>query len=337
MANVYFKRYEGTSFDEVSEIAKELLACIVKKEKVSLNDYIPIKVHFGEGGNKTFIKPIAYDGIIDYLEENNKKACYIETNVLYKGSRTIKSDHLLTAKEHGFNRLPIIIADGNKGELVSKVKIDKNYFTSVQIGKEFDNFNQYIVCSHFKGHGAAGFGGAIKQLAMGFSSRGGKMAQHSDIKPVIDEDRCVKCKICAVNCDVNAIEMKNYPVINDSCIGCAGCIAVCPMGAMDSDWNGSDFIEKLTEYAYGAQLNKNNIYINFMMNITKYCDCVPKEMPLIAKNYGVLISTDPVSIDKACLDMIQQDYKDIFSKGEKTFPYSKEIDFGELEYNLIEM
>ncbi|XMB85624.1 hypothetical protein RJG79_09375 [Mycoplasmatota bacterium WC44] len=110
MKNVYFTEVNSSS--NKSGIARNLLEIIINKEKIKLETHIPLKVHFGERGNITYIDPKNYDGIIDLLEDENIEVSYIETNVLYVGSRTVKSDHLVVAKEHGFTRKPVIIADG---------------------------------------------------------------------------------------------------------------------------------------------------------------------------------------------------------------------------------
>ena len=90
------------------------------------------------------------------------------------------------AKEHGFTKIPIVIADGEKGEDYYEVEINMKHFKKCKIGKEFSKYNQILVLTHFTGQMLAGFGGAIKHLGMGFATRGGKLAQHIDaVKPRI--------------------------------------------------------------------------------------------------------------------------------------------------------
>ncbi len=336
MSKVYFKRYEGNDTSVLSELAKEMLIQLVEKDGATLEQNVPIKVHFGEKGNKTFIPASSYDGIIDYLEENNRETTFIETNVLYRGSRTTRDNHLALAKDHGFTRKPIIIADGDMGEAVHEVVINKEYFKSVKLGAAFNDYKQIIVMSHFKGHGLAGFGGALKQLAMGFASRSGKMAQHSRMVPTVSGSNCISCGVCVKKCDVDAITITDVAAIDGSkCIGCAGCIAVCPVGAIRNDWGAANFREKITEYAYGAQLDKSHLYISFMTNITKDCDCVGEEMHPVAKNFGVLASLDPVALDTACIDLLQtEEHVDLFDNGRDSLVHAEHIHFGE-KYELI--
>ncbi len=335
---VYYKKYEGDDFSILSKLSREVLDYIIAKENIELEKNIPIKVHFGEKGNTTFIRPETYHDMINYLKDRKIETSFIETNVLYKGARTVRDDHIQVAKEHGFTEIPIIIADGYKGEEIHKVTINKPFFNEVKLGKEFKNYNQYIVTSHFKGHRLAGFGGAIKQLSMGFAARSGKLEQHATIVPIISEKKCVACGVCEKNCDVDAIKIEDIAIIDeDKCVGCAGCIAVCPFSAISNDWSGENFLLKVAEYAYGAQLNKNNIYISYMINITELCDCIGSPLKPIAKNYGILASTDPVALDTACIDLLQKDYKGMFNSGRITLDYCKEINFGTNEYELIEI
>jgi hypothetical protein len=206
--------------------------------------------------------PQCYDEIIRYLKDNGASPAFIETNVLYRGSRTTAENHLKTAEAHGFTQIPVIIADGEIGVDYDEIEINKEYFDTCRIGKKYSQYKQYIVTSHFKGHAAAGFGGALKQLAMGFAARSGKMAQHTDISPLVDTDACTACGTCADSCDFDAITISDAAVIDsEACTGCAGCIAVCPEGAISNSWAGSHFCEKLSEYAYAASRGKEIIYI----------------------------------------------------------------------------
>jgi uncharacterized Fe-S center protein len=339
MSKVYYKRVEYKDYQILGDAALELFEKVVEDNSFMLEKVIPIKVHFGEKGNKTFVPQDCYLPIINKLEELKVESKYIETNVLYRGQRTTTDNHLKVALDHGFNRLPIEIADGNLGDEFDEIVIDKTYFKSCKIGKGFSKYNQFIVMSHFKGHGMAGFGGAMKQLAMGFASRGGKLAQHSGIKPVVNESKCTSCGMCFEKCDYNAIDIVEKAIINnDKCVGCAGCIAVCPVGAIRNDWEGEHFKKKVAEYALGAQIDKKNIYISFLINITPDCDCNGQHMSYIAKDIGVFASLDPVAIDSACLDILQKESgKKLFDEGRETIEHAVEIGLGSDKYEILQL
>jgi len=339
ISKVYFIKTKDVNDDKISQIAGQLTEILVDENFSNLNREIPIKVHFGEKGNTTFIPANYYNGIIEFLESKNIKPSFIETNVLYRGHRTTEDKHRELAKEHKFTQIPIIIADGKFGDDFTQIVVNKKYFENCKIGKKFDEFSQIIVTSHFKGHIMAGFGGAIKQLAMGFASRGGKLAQHSDINPVVNQEECVACGECVKKCDVEAISIDKKAFIDqEKCVGCAGCMAVCPTGAIKNDWKGKNFKEKLAEYAYGAQKNKEFIYISFLINITKECDCIGKEMIKITDNIGVLASMDPVALDSACIDLVQEQMNEkIFESGRETLIYAEKIGLGNQKYILKEI
>ncbi|SES83439.1 DUF362 domain-containing protein [Anaerobranca gottschalkii] len=339
MNKVYYIKNTGTDYQQLGRDALRLLKEVIRETKHQFTKEVPIKVHFGEKGNKTFIPAICYDEIIHYLKETGVSPYYIETNVLYRGARTTKEQHIETAKKHGFTQIPIIIADGDIGTDYYEVPIDKEYIKKCKIGKEFSKFPQFIVMSHFKGHGGAGFGGALKQLAMGFASRGGKLEQHSGIAPIVNGDKCISCGLCVDKCDFEAIQIAPKAIIDgEKCVGCAGCIAVCPEGAIKNTWGGSNFFEKLAEYAYGAAKDKDIIYISFVHNITKDCDCVGTAMELIAENIGILAGKDPVALDTACLDLVQKSSGEkLFEKGRATLHHAEKIGLGRMDYQLIEI
>jgi len=175
---------------------------------------------------------------------------------------------------------------------------------------------------------------------MGFASRGGKLAQHSEIAPVIKTSKCVGCGICVENCNVDAISIKDGVAFlkRNKCIGCAGCMAVCPEGAIVNSWKTNNFRKKLAEYSYAAALNKDNIYISFIINITQKCDCVGNKMDLIADNVGVVASTDPLALDTASLDLLQNSSgKKLFEEGRETLKHCEKIGMGSGDYDLIEI
>lgn len=348
MSNVYYKKINSiTNVNEIKEITKELLDIIISKEDIQLENRIPLKVHFGEKGNITYIKPENFEGVIDFLKEKNIETSFIETSTLYGGQRYKKDLHIKIAKEHGFTQIPIIIADGEQGESFAEVEINKKNFKSCKIGKAFLDYNQLIVLAHFKGHMFAGFGGAIKQLSMGHAAKGGKLAMHMGIKPKISNRKCKKCNLCKPRCNENAITIekdgKSF-IDHEKCVGCGACFAICPHKAISIIsiksilrviGIGNPFKEKLVEHAYAAAKDKKNIYINFAMNITSRCDCEPKKLKIIMDDIGIFISTDPVAIDKACYDLVEEKGKKF--RGFKQFAYAEKIGLGSTKYELIEI
>lgn len=338
MSIVYFKKIDSYSNTKtISDSAKE----IFDKLNPDFKGEVPLKIHFGEKGCETYIEQKNFLGIIDSLKQKKCKPFFTDTNVLYKGERTTRKSHIALAKQHGFTMLPIKIADGNQGEEETKIIINKKWFKKCSIGKIIADSNQMVVVAHFKGHIMAGFGGAIKQLGMGCASRQGKLAMHSHSKPIINPLACKKCLICTQHCPVDACIISKIPHIDGSkCIGCATCIAVCPHNAVKVNWISTgkkEFVEKIAEYAFAAQKNKQVVYINFVLNITKGCDCHDYKQKPIYKDFGIFGSVDPVALDKACFDLLSlRENKKVF-KGEQIFDYAEQIGLGSKEYKLVEL
>ncbi|MEA3559733.1 MAG: DUF362 domain-containing protein, partial [Candidatus Thermoplasmatota archaeon] len=163
---------------------------------ISEKDLTAIKIHFGERGGDAFINPIYVRQIVEKIKEMGAKPFVTDTNTLYRGSRHNSVDHIENAIDHGFDysviRAPIIIADGINGKNAAWIGINKKHFEKVRIAGELFHSDSMIMMTHFKGHEMAGFGGSIKNLAMGGATAYGKMDQHS-VRPKVIKRKCVGC------------------------------------------------------------------------------------------------------------------------------------------------
>lgn len=346
MSNVYFiPLADDPAKEEISSAAGKLFEHIIEAENITLEKKIPLKVHCGEAGNRTFITPDCFNKVIDLLEERSIDCCFMETSVLYGGKRRNKQAHTQLAQDHGFTRIPFVIADGESGESAYDVPIEGKHFKHCHLGKDFEPYQQLLVMSHFKGHALAGFGGSIKQLSMGFASKGGKMAMHLGVKPRIRTWLCKRCGLCAKRCQVNAITMMPKPAIDHSkCLGCGACYAACRNHAVSIlRWNSlfnlffsrRIFREKLVEYALAAHSGRRNIYFVFALNITRGCDCEPVPMFKVTDDIGLFVSTDPVAADTAAYDACARQGKRF--RGYEQLAYAEKIGLGSKNYTLIEL
>jgi uncharacterized Fe-S center protein len=208
--------------------------------------------------------------------------------------------------------VPIIIADGLKGGQYETVEVGGKHFSEVKIAADIARADSMVVLTHVKGHELTGIGGALKNLGMGGGSRAGKLAMHSDVRPFVSTDRCTGCGKCIEWCQVKAISFKRKKAYIDSsiCVGCAECIVVCPERAPRIEWNwsGSLVQEKMVEYAAGvARTKKRGIgYVNFIMDFSPQCDCYPFSDAPVIPNVGILVSRDPVAIDRASADLVNR-------------------------------
>lgn len=316
---------------------------------------VGIKLHLGEDGTTTYIKPIFVRKIVEFVEEYGAMPFLTDTNALYHGKRMDAVSHLKLAARHGFTFAPIIIADGLKGESYVKIKIKGKHLKEVQIASIINEIDSMIVVSHFTGHMVTGFGGAIKNIGMGCCAKEGKMFQHSIVSPYVEEEDCTGCGRCVKCCPTQAISVNEKASISgEKCIGCAMCISVCPSSAIQIDWDNSsrDVQEKMVEYALGAVKNKKVAYISFLCDITSYCDCYPSSEDSIVPDIGILVSMDPVAIDQASFDLVNKakslkklkrgaknKFKGLFpdTEPEVQLEYGEKLGLGTRNYELIKV
>ena len=223
---------------------------------------------------------------------------------------------MTVAYQHGFSfatvNCPIHIADGLAGRRGSNVVVDKKHFKAVNIAAGIVDANAMIALSHFNGHDVAGFGGAIKNIAMGCASQAGKQQQHA-VKTMVREENCEACGKCIPVCPTGALsrgENGKTQIDKEHCIGCFDCMNVCHTHGVDIDWEAEagPFLERMAEYALGAMKGKEGKvgFMNFLINITPDCDCVPWSDAPIVPDIGIVASTDPVAIDAASFDLVNR-------------------------------
>jgi uncharacterized Fe-S center protein len=315
MSEVYFRRFETDDMIDRIRSFKELINS-AGIDFLSGGQKVGVKVHFGEPGCTTFVKPDFVKEVIDYIKLKGASPFLTDANTLYKGRRGTGQDHRKVAEEHGFGEselgAPIIIADGDDSSYVHEERINLKHFEKIKYGKAVLDADSLVVVSHVKGHMLCGFGGAIKNLGMGFGSRAAKQMMHADVKPHLSSTaKCTSCGTCISVCPADAVTMEgDYPKFDlEKCEGCAECIAFCPEGALRIQWDGSPIsvMEKIAETAFAVvkQKRPNIMYYNFLTDVTPDCDCMTwSETPLVP-DIGVLASYDPVAIDAASLHLIK--------------------------------
>ena len=307
----------------------------------ALGDTVGIKLHWGERGNKGYLPADYAKEIAFWLTEQGAKPFVFDTTVLYSGGRRTGSDSLKTAADHGYTAdflgCPIIIADGMDGSDVVSIPAGYKHFKTVQIGSVLDKAKGFVVFSHFKGHMVSLFGGAIKNISMGFGSRAQKQRMHSDYHPVLAQKKCTRCGICVKICPTKAatIAEPDYPEYDlKKCIGCAQCIAMCPELALQIFWNSdmTVFQEKLVETAAAVwkKIQGKTIVINALLNITVECDCLSGSHPVIAPDYGFVGGYYPAEVDAESLKLTGPEIFEKVHPGipwQRQFSYAREIGF----------
>lgn len=338
MADLFFEKIHGSKDQYTSALASVMNKF---KSPFKKGDSVGVKLHWGEKGNQSFLPPLYAREIVNWLHKQEVKPFVFDTTALYSGGRRTGTDALKTAFEHGYTESylgsPIIIADGLDGLDVVEIPAGYKHFKTVQVASVIDKADGFFIFSHFKGHMASFFGGAIKNLSMGFGSRAQKQRMHSDAKPFLSKKRCTKCGVCVGICPVSAAEFdeEGYPKYNhDSCIGCAQCIAVCPELALKILWSTEEtvFQEKLVETAAAVwqRIKGKTLFVNALLNITVECDCLTGENPVIAPDIGFVGGYHPIDVDYDSLYRVGPDtFENVHPNipWQRQFSYSKEIGF----------
>lgn len=293
----------------------EKLQRLIKKAGITDIDmdgkFVAIKMHFGELGNLSYLRPNYAKAVADVVKECGGKPFLTDCNTLYPGYRKNALEHLDCANINGFNTITtgcqIIIGDGLRGTDDITVPVrNGEYCKEAYIGRAVMDADIFISLTHFKGHESTGFGGAIKNIGMGCGSRAGKMHQHNSGKPIVHDDLCRGCRRCAKECGSDAITYENgKAVINqDICKGCGRCIGACAFDAIENqNWNANEILgRKMAEYSQAVCDGRPTFHISLVRDISPNCDCHGENDAPILPDVGIFASFDPVALDQACVD-----------------------------------
>ncbi len=280
------------------------------------DEWVAIKTHFGSEGAHRVVRPVFLRKVVEALRSIGAKP-FITDTVRIKGL-----DYLEVANQNGINHLscgaPVVLADGLYGNDNIMVKAGE-ILGEIAVASVIYDVPAMVVCSHFKGHINAGFGGAIKNLAMGAVSgshrhcgwRCGRGAMHTIGEGMLvwDREKCVLCLQCEEICPLECIEFKGgeFTYNDERCWRCGRCTRVCPEGALVLPADDELFMRSLAEAAMAVLSTFKPgkvIYINFLTEIQPECDCMPAADVAVVQDQGILISDDIVAIEQASLDLI---------------------------------
>ena len=297
-----FESFEKSDVYFTKEISPEKIVELFKKLNIELKGNLGLKVHTGEKNGPYYLRPSFLKNIYDYTN-----GTFIETNVAYRGSRYTTESHKELLVSNGWSEYRTVIMDEDKNN--DKILKVNNYYKLSEniVGEHLYDFNSCLVLSHFKGHGMGGFGGALKQLSIGFASSVGKTNIHT----------------AGATKDSNNMWGKK---------------------ATQEDFTTAmaDAASTIVDYFK----NKGGIaYINVLANISKSCDCAGERAPAPKiRDIGILASIDPVAIDKACYDLIVKENNEGAEEwikqsenklGLNTLIVAEKHKIGTQEYNLI--
>ncbi len=293
-------------------------------------DSVAVKLHMGEYFNTAYLRPIFVRVIVDKIKALGGKPFVTDTTTLpyheYVNRITAK-DYLYTAAMNGFSPetmgCPIIIADGAIGTDDVHVDLPEGFVLLEQyIAREIADADAMIVLTHFKGHPIATIGGSIKNIGVGCASKRGKYnlhlgghptygLQNSIFRPKLCKGlQCKKAIYCQNACPESAITLTKETIEWNRSL-CKGCTCHMLKTLSCGVFTIPDGYFEVTSAAIADSAlacmkikEKGKVgFLNFAIDITPWCDCVPwADTPMIP-NLGICASFDPVAIDALCVDM----------------------------------
>lgn len=292
-------------------ISSENIVNLFKYLNIKLEGNVGIKVHSGEVTGKYFLRPSFLS-----LIQKHVGGTFIESNSAYaycQPGRNNTEAHMETAKKNGWigGDWNFQILDENPTNDINIPIQDGKQINKTIVGEHFNEYDSCLILSHFKGHPMGGFGGALKQLSIGFGSTAGKSFIHSGGRTTEPEKK-----------SQNVTQLEFTSSMGDAA----------------------------TAIVRHFRDNKKGIaFINVITNISKVCDCAPgslQEEPKI-NDVGIAASLDPVAIDQACLDLIKNGtektkggIKEWFDQvenknGYNTLEVAEELGAGSRTYELV--
>lgn len=259
---------------------------------------VAVKISTGEAGNPNHLSTDVIKSLVHLVD-----GTIVECNTAYEGRRMNAQDHLQTAAEHGFTAIAevdIMDADGDVALPVKKGKHLKENF----VGKNFLDYDFTMVLSHFKGHPMAGFGGALKNVAIGIASSQGKAWIHT-----------------AGRSKTVPVDWENVPPQDDFLESMA------------------EACESVFDHT-----GDNILYINVANNLSVDCDCCADPEPIEMGDIGIFASLDPVALDRACVDAVyaskDEGKKHLIERiedrhGTHLLDYAEQLGLGSNEYGLV--
>ena len=321
MSKVYFAPARVKRWDySASQVAglERLIEKLDFGKAIAKGEYVAIKTHFGSEGAHRIVRPVFLRKIVEGVKAAGGKPFVCDT-VRIQGW-----DYLEVANQNGINPqsvgCPVILADGLFGFDSIEVQAGP-VLGSVRVASAIYDAPAMIVVSHCKGHIEAGYGGAIKNLAMGGvagrhrsgdwkQARGHLHAAGAESSVIRDPELCTLCLQCLHVCPTEAIsEVDGGLVVDDEkCWRCGRCERVCPEGAIRLEKRGED--EFQMALAEGAQAVLSTfqpgkvLFFNFVLEVQPECDCMPGADTPIVQDQGILASRDVVAVEQAALDLI---------------------------------
>ena len=313
-SQVYFSDFHTKMYGDGIPLKLRKLILASGFDKIDFDGkFVAIKMHFGELGNLSFLRPNYARVVVDLVKERGGKPFLTDCNTMYPGYRKNAIEHLYCAWQNGFTPLtvgcPIIIGDGLKGTDDVDVPVEGGeYVKKAKIGRAVMDADIFISLTHFKGHEEVGFGGTIKNIGMGCGSRAGKTDQHSSGKASINPELCRGCRCCQKECANGGLvfdeSRHKMTVDKEHCVGCGRCLGACNFDAIYfAEANANKMLcKRIAEYTKAVLTGRPQYHISLVQDISPNCDCHGENDMPILPDIGMFCSFDPLALDQACVD-----------------------------------
>ena len=292
---------------------KRLLEAGNFKSYIPSGKKVAVKIHFGTSGAFRIIRPPFLRITVEEIKAARGIPFITDTGGLSK---------LEAAVQNGITELsvgaPVIVAGGIDDTDAVMVKTGGALLGEIGVAGAIYDADVMVVVSHAKGHIQSGFGGALKNVAMGCvatqnragENQRGRMHAKSEAPFQWDEKLCTLCGQCVEVCSytAKAVSMKDKKVIIDTnrCWRCGRCVRVCPTGALSVDLDDKTFSTGLAESCKAVLSTfeaQHVAFVNVILEFQPECDCMSMADTPIIQDQGILFSDDPVAIDAATLDL----------------------------------
>jgi hypothetical protein len=267
---------------------------------------VAIKMHVGGYMGYTTIHPL----FVNYLVEAVKKAG--GRPFLTDGSFSVAGATIRGYTEQTLGA-PIYPVGGSEDRYYQTARVGYRGLKEIEIAGNIADVPAMIVLSHGKGHGQCGFGGALKNIAMGCVTERTRGWIHAlmDSELKWNSKACRFCKLCQKNCPGGAItfEGRRFQWFSHHCRYCMHCVDSCPADAititLDSWRYFQEGMARVTKTVLKTFKPKRVLYVTMLMNITPLCDCWGFSTPALVPDVGIMASSDIVAIEQAAIDSIK--------------------------------
>lgn len=267
---------------------------------------VAIKMHVGGHLGYTTIHPLFVRTLVSLVKEAGGRP------FLTDGSFSVPDAVArgYTAETMG---APIYPVGGAHDRYFYPKEINYRSLEKVEIAGNIHDAEAMIVLSHGKGHGQCGFGGAIKNLAMGAVTERTRGWIHAvqDVEFTWNAEACTHCYLCRENCPGGAVsfnDKEEMSIFSHHCRCCMHCVDSCPAQAITINIGNILYFQEAMARTAKAVLDTFDpsrvLYVTAMLNVTPLCDCWGFTTPSLVPDVGILASTDIVAIEQAAIDSI---------------------------------